>query len=415
MMGSRPRPYYEDEYYDERQYAPRPQKKSPKPKGKPSANWDVRTVGNADRTLIMIVVMLVLIGVVMVFSASHMNTATRAVFGHDPFWFLRRNAIFAVVGFGVMALTSKIDYWMYKGIVWVIYGVAIVLLLAVMVFGMAAGGATRWLIIPGIDFQFQPSELARAAVIFTMAYMADKFPKALDNWGGFFIFASLVGAMVVLIAIPGGFTTALITAAIGFGMIFIASPYLWRFVGIGLLGVGSVAGYLGLQALYGEGQGAFRGGRVNAWLDPFSDHLGLGFQTIQSLYAIASGGLFGLGIGNSRQASFVPEPHNDIIFAIVVEEIGLVGAGIILVLFGLFIWRGILAALNAPDTFGAMVALGIVFAIAVPTIINVAVVTNTIPNTGVNLPFISYGGTSLLVSMALAGILLNISKYSQTK
>ena len=394
MTGSRPRPNY---YPNRENRAPKSQ---------------VREVGSVDYSILLVVTVLVLIGVVMVFSASHMIAASRQIFNHNAYHFLQRNAAFAAVGFFAMVIISFFNYEIIRSFSKIIYLVAVGLLVAVAVFGFAAGGAQRWLEIPVIG-GFQPSELARAAVIFIMAYLVEKHPHALKTLGGLVYFSAAISIIVVLIVLPGGFTAALITAAIGFSMIFVASPFFWRYVLMGGTAVAAVAGYLAWQALYGGGSGAFRGARVTAWLDPFSDPLDMGFQTIQSLYAIASGGMFGLGIGNSRQASFVPEPHNDIIFAIIVEELGLFGAGMILALFGILIWRGIIVALNAPDTFSSMAAIGIVFAFAYPTIINVAVVTNTIPNTGVNLPFISYGGTSLLVSMALAGVLLNISRYAK--
>jgi cell division protein FtsW len=307
-----------------------------------------------------------------------------------------------------MIALSRFPYEFFKKFAWVAYIVALGLLVAVPLIGVTVGGATRWLEIG--TFRFQPSELAKAALIFMIAYLADKYPNALRTWTGLFIYGGLVATIVALVLLPGGFSSGLIIAAIGFVMIFIASPYIWRFVIPGGLGVAVVAAYLWIDATFGTG---FRGQRLTAWLDPWSDARGVGFQTIQSLYAVATGGWFGLGIGQSRQASFLPEPQNDMIFAIIVEELGLVGAGLILVLFAIFIWRGILVSMRAPDTFSSMVAIGIVFAIAFQTVINVGVVTNTIPNTGVTLPFISAGGTSLLVNMALAGILLNISKYSK--
>jgi len=377
-----------------------------KPKGQ------VREIGSFDYTILLVVSFLVLIGVIMVFSASHMIAANRQVFGNDPYYFLRRNGVFAAIGFTVMMAASFVSYEYLRKWARVMYVVSLGLLAFVLIGGFAAGGHQRWIEIPIIG-QFQPSELARATVVFIMAYGVEKFPNALSTWGGFFRACGVVGIVVVLIYIPGGFSTALIAASIGFGMIFIASPFFWRYVLVGGGLAGAIAGYLWYQLTFGGGAGAFRGARVSAWIDPFSDPLGVGFQTIQSLYAIASGGLLGLGIGNSRQASFIPEPHNDIIFAIIVEELGLIGAGLILVLFGVLIWRGVIVALNAPDTFSSMAAIGIVLAFAVPTIINIAVVTNSIPNTGVNLPFISYGGTSLMVSMALAGVLLNISRYAK--
>ena len=394
-------PYYQVRTGKKKRTSARPQK---------LARADI----SVDYTISLVVTILVLVGVVMVFSASYMNTANRASFGHDPFFFLRRNIWWAAFGMVAMYVCSKFHYSYIRAFSGIIYLVSIAALIGVIVFGVAHGGATRWLDLPVIG-QFQPSEVARAAVIFMLAAMVEKSPDSLKTWRGLIFFSGVVGFTVALIAYPGGMTASIITAAIGFGMIFVASPHFWRFAIAGAGGAVAVAVYLWQQyQVFVSGDGAFRGGRVMAWMDPFIDPLEAGFQTIQSLYAIASGGLFGLGIGQSRQSSFIPEPQNDMIFAIIVEELGLVGAGLILILFGILIWRGILVALNAPDTFSSMLAIGIVFAIAFPMIINIAVVTNTIPNTGVNLPFISYGGTSLMVTMALTGILLNISRHAKS-
>jgi len=288
--------------------------------------------------------------------------------------------------------------------------VTIGLLIAVVFIGLASHGAQRWIPFPIIQ-RFQPSEVAKAATIFILAFMIDKSPKALQTWKGLMIFGAVLGVMFMLV-LYGGFSSGLIVAAVGFGMIFIASPHIWRFILAGVSGVCAIVGYLWYDSVYGDG---FRGARFRAWMDPWAYAETRGFQVIQSLYAIASGGLFGSGIGQSRQATFVPEAHHDIIFAIIVEELGLIGAGMILLLFGILIWRGIRVALNAHSTFAAMTAIGIVLAIGFQALINIAVVTNSIPNTGVTLPFISYGGTSLMVSMGLAGVLLNISKYTKAK
>jgi len=376
-------------------------------------------VGSMDYTIYIVVTILVLIGVVMVFSASYVTTGNRERFGFDPFFFLRRNIIFALLGFVLMNAIARVSYELIKPFVYIIYAVTIGLLVAVMIIGVASGGAIRWLPMPVIG-QFQPSEVAKAAMIFMMAFLVEKHPNALASWKGFFTFSAIVGVMTALV-FYGGFSSALIVGAIGFGMIFVASPYLWRFIFAAGGAVASIVGYLMLMSMrLGEAteegiRGGFRGARFDAWLDPFADPLNHGFQIVQSLYAIASGGWFGLGIGRSRQASFVPEAHNDIIFAIIVEELGFVGASMILLLFGVFIWRGIIVAINAPDTFSSMVAIGVVFSIALQAVINIAVVTNAIPNTGVTLPFISFGGTSLIVSMALTGVLLSISKYTKIK
>lgn len=410
MMGSRnalPQiDDHEEEYYFPETYARRPRVKraaDAPPKAKQNVN-----VGNMDITLFFVVTILVIVGVVMVFSASYVRAASMEMFRNDAFHFLRRNGAFAAVGFIAMCVISRFSYKIWRNYVWILYAASIAMLIMVFFLGEEVGGARRWIEIFGV--RFQPSEVAKASLIFLIAHLVDKYPNALKSWVNLAIFSGLVALVVVLVLIPGGFSSALILAAIGFGMIFIASPYIWRFLIPGGLVVTAAGAYLAISAHLGLD---FRGARIQAWLDPFSDPRGVGFQTIQSLYAVATGGWFGIGIGNSRQASFIPEPQNDMIFAIIVEELGLIGAGLILVLFGIFIWRGIIIAMRAPDTFSSMVAIGIVFAIAFQTVINVGVVTNTIPNTGVTLPFISYGGTSLLVSMALAGVLLSISKYSK--
>jgi cell division protein FtsW len=363
--------------------------------------------GTMDYTIYLVVIILVLIGIVMVFSASYLSAATNPRFA-DPFHFLIRNIQWAIVGFVAMNILARTPYKFILRIAPAFYAVSIFFLGLVLVYGLSYGGATRWLSIPVIG-QFQPSEVAKAAIIFMLGWMIHKDPKILHTWPGFLRCSFLVILSTGLVAY-GGMSSAIITALIGFGMIFVASPHIWRFIIAAAGGGGGLVAYLWWLSNNSEN---FRGGRFAAWLDPFSDPLHYGFQVIQSMYAIASGGLFGLGIGQSRQKTFLPEAHNDIIFAIICEELGLVGAATILLLFGILFWRGIRVALNALDTFSAMAAIGIVLAIASQVIINVAVVTNSIPNTGVTMPFISYGGTSLLVSMAMMGVLLNISRYSK--
>ena len=399
------------DYYLEESYARRPKPRYKNESRQAPKAKALENIENADFTIYLVVTVLVLIGVVMVFSASYTMAANRVRFDNNAFYFLIRNGIFATAGFVAMNLISRINYRFWRKGVWPLYFGTLGLLFLVTIMGRDAYGATRWLAVPIIG-GFQPSEVAKAAIIFTLAHLVDKYPGALKTWDNLFIFSGIVGAVVVLVLMPGGFSTGLILSAIGFGMIFIASPYIWRFIIPGGIGISAAATYLVISARFGLD---FRGARIQAWLDPWSDQLGVGFQTIQSLYAVATGGWFGIGIAESRQVSFIPEPHHDMIFAIIVEELGLLGASVILILFAIFIWRGILVAMRAPDTFGSMLAIGIVFAVAFQTIINVGVVTNTIPNTGVTLPFISYGGTSLMISMALAGILLSISRFSKAE
>lgn len=367
-------------------------------------------VGSMDVTIFFVVTLLVLIGIIMVFSASYTMAANFSVFNFDPFFFLRRNSWLVLGGFLIMITLSNVSYEVYRPTSWIIYLVALGLSVAVIFIGIMTGGAQRWIPFPVIQ-QFQPSEMAKLALIFFMAFLIEKYPNVLRSWSGLLAFGAVVG-LLALPTVYGSFSATLILVSIGIAMIFVASPHFWRFVALG-------AGFVALVSLYliwdYNVGGGFRGSRMGVWRDPWIDRFGFGFQAIQALFAIAGGEWFGLGIGQSIQATFLPAPHNDIIFAVIVEELGLVGAGMVLMLFVILIWRGVVVALNAPDAFSSMVAFGIVFSLGFQTIINVAVASNTIPNTGVTLPFISYGGTSLFISMGMVGILLSISRYSKDR
>ena len=365
-------------------------------------------VGNYDYITFTCVILLVLIGVVMVFSSSYYEEAVKLLKNSQTppnvFKYLIRQGVFASIGFCCMALAANFNYRYLKKFTLGIYGAAIFLLVLVLLIGKTAGGSTRWINLG--FFQIQPSEIAKLAVILHISYLLATYRKTLKTiWGYAFIGAILL-APVLLIGVENG-STALIVAIIGAALIFIMSPHTVMI----LIGGGAVFA-AGVAFLFFAA--GFRMARFAAWLDPFSDPVNTGYQIIQSLYAISSGGLFGLGLGRSRQKlGFIPEAQNDMIFSIICEELGFFGAALILLLFGIFIWRGIKIALNASDLFGSLIASGIVVVIAVQVIINVAVATNSIPNTGIPLPFISYGGTALIVFMTMCGILLNISRYSK--
>lgn len=359
-----------------------------------------------DGVIFATVVILLLFGVVMIFSASY-YTAMRA--NQSMFQYFSKQALAAVIGVCAMVIMASINYRMLAKLTPLLYVVSNILLVVTKYFGTLSHGVRRWLKIP-IFGSFQPSEFAKLAVILFLAFFICKKKDRLKTFTGF------AGALII-VGIPcalayfctSSLSSALTIAALGFGMIFVASPYFWRFIAMIGVAVGAMVTYLSIPAL-----SSFRSARFTVWKDPFSDPTKYGFQTIQSLYAVASGGLFGLGLGNSNQKLiYLPEPHNDFIFAIICEELGFFGAGVILLLFSVLIWRGIRVALNSPDLLGTLIATGIVVMIAVQVIINVGVVTNTIPNTGIPLPFISYGGTSVVFIMALMGILLNISRYSK--
>jgi len=372
-------------------------------------------IGAMDHTIYLVVVILVLFGIMMVFSSSYVVTGRSALHGFDSFYFLRRHIPLALLGFVAMNVMANFNYRFLKRFAMPLYTASLGLLLFTAVYSLAIHGARRWIMIFGI--QFQPSEVAKVALILVLARVISRNRDILVKWPGFLFCCAIVGVLAVFVAV-GNLSTAIIIAIIGGGMIFMSSPHVLRFIVAAVLAVGGMLSYLYVMAfqshLLPEAMGGqFRGSRFMAWINPFDDMQGFGFQIVQSLYAIASGGLFGLGIGQSRQKTFLPEVHNDVIFSVICEELGFVGAAIVLLLFGILIWRGLMIAMNATDSFGALVAVGIVLMIASQVIINVAVVTNSIPNTGIPMPFISYGGTALVVCMGCMGILLNISRHSK--
>ena len=359
-----------------------------------------------DGVIVGTVAVLLVIGIIMVFSSSY-YTALRE--GRSMFHYLFNQLRAALLGVVAMVVMSNINYRALGKLTPILYIVSIPLLIYTGLFGIGSHGARRWIAMP-IFGSFQTVEFVKMALVLFMAYLI----TLLYNRNKFRGWMNIIVCGILTI-IPAGlawhFTSslsgALTLAAMGFAMIFIASPYFWRFIAI----IG--AAFAGMVAFLTFSDG-YQARRFENFFDPWSDPLGAGYQVIQGLYAVASGGLFGQGLGNSRQKLiFMVEPHNDFIFAIIAEELGFVGAAIIIILFCVLIYRGVRVALNAPDLLGTLIATGIVVMITVQVIINIGVVTATIPNTGVPLPFISYGGTAILFLMAMVGILLNVSRYSK--
>jgi len=363
-------------------------------------------IKNFDYTILFTVVLLIIFGIIMIFSASSYVASTRSEYNYDMFLFLKKQAFAVLLGLLAMTVMINFNYRRLQKLSLPLYLISNGLLIFVFLFGVVKKGAKRWINLPLVG-SFQPSELAKVAVILFISYLIANNKNILKKISGHIFCGLFVIITVILIAV-GNLSTAIIVSLIGLGIIFIASPYTAIFLFLGLSGAGALVSYI---AFFSKG---FRGARFAAWLDPFSDPSNTGYQIIQSLYAVASGGMFGLGLGQSRQKlGFIPEAHNDIIFSIICEELGFFGASVILILFAILIWRGIKIAINATDLFGTLVASGIIIMISSQVIINIAVVTNSIPNTGVPLPFISYGGTSIAIVMMLIGILLNISRYSK--
>lgn len=320
---------------------------------------------------------------------------------------------FAVVGLILMIIISKIDYRIFKKYYWIIYYISWIILLLVLVpkLGASVKGATRW-----IDLGFtrlQPSELTKIGlIIFYAGYLTDHRDEARDFWRGFIKpLLFLVPPIAILYFVQNHLSVSIIIGLIAVTMMVSSGCKMKHFILSSIVGVSGVAGIFGMMQLSGSQN--FRLDRIAVYFDPWSDALGDGYQMIQSLYAIGSGGLFGVGLGDSKQKFlYIPEPHNDFIFAILAEELGFAGCVAVIVLFAIFIWRGVLIAMKAPDMFGSLMAIGITALIAFQAILNIAVVTASIPTTGMALPFFSYGGSALLILLVNVGILLNISRAS---
>ena len=366
-----------------------------------------------DFVLVIIILILLSFGIVMVLSASAPSALAET---GDSYTYVTKQAIFAVMGLAVMWFVSKIDYRIYKKFYWLIYWFSVGILLLVLVPGLeyVAGGARRWI---DLGFtQFQPSEITKIGmIVFYAGYLSDH-KDDLRSFKKGFIIPLLYIAPPVLIAllIQNHLSVGVVMTAITFVMMLMAGCRLLYFVVSGLIvGGGGIAALMAYFSMAGDsaGDANFRLSRILNYMDPWQDPTGQGWQTIQSLYAIGSGGLFGVGLGESKQKYlYVSEPQNDFIFSILAEELGFIGCVSVIILFALFIWRGIIIAMKAPDMFGSLLATGITTLVMVQVVINIGVVTNTIPNTGMSLPFFSAGGTALVILLAMCGILLNISK-----
>ena len=362
-----------------------------------------------DYILFITVLILLSLGVIMVLSASAPSALSKT--GKSYTYFVRQ-FIFAVIGIGIMLFISKIDYRFYKKYYWLVYAVSVLVLLLVLIPGLGreVNGATRWIGIPGLG-QFQPSEITKIGlIIFYAGYLSDHKSELKDFWRGFVKpLAFLLPPIAILYLVQNHLSVCLVIAAITAVMMLMAGCRLLHFIAAGLVGVAGIVIML-IKGQTSESS-SFRWDRIVTFFDPWSDATGTGYQMVQSLYAIGSGGLFGVGLGNSTQKYlYIPEPQNDFIFAIVAEELGFVGCVAIIALFGIFVWRGIVIAMKAPDMFGSLLAVGVTTLVAVQAIINIAVVTASIPTTGMALPFFSYGGTALVILLASVGILLNVSR-----
>lgn len=361
-----------------------------------------REVGKMDITFLSFVLILFTIGLVMLFSASY---AFSLEYYKNSYRFISRQAIFGIGGIALMLIISWVDYHFWRKFAWILYiGINLVLLFLLIMPPMVKGmDVKRWLVIGPISFQ--PSEIAKFSIILLFSSIIAANYKQVKRIGFLITMCVILGITCILVVLEPHLSATVLLFCIGVVLLIVGGmPKRYIFGGV-------AAGASGVAIMILSGAISYGSDRIKYWLDPWADPIGKGFQTIQSLLAIGSGGILGRGIGESRQKYlWVPEPHNDFIFSIVCEELGLIGAMVIIILFCLLVWRGFHIAMHAPDRFGSLMAIGLTFQVGLQALLNIWVVTNTMPNTGISLPFFSYGGTSLLILLAEMGIVLSISR-----
>lgn len=362
--------------------------------------------GSVDFVLFLTVLCLVSLGVIMVFSASEYSTL---IYYKDSFYYFKRQLLWALLGLIAMYIMSHFDYRRLKRFVIPFMVVSFIMLALVLIpgIGKEVNGSQRWIAVGPLPFA--PAELVKLSVIIFTAYGLSLQKERVKQFSkGVLPYMCVLGVAAGLIMLQPDLGTTISLAGIVFVMMFAAGARLSHLGGLALGGLAAIGLMIMLEP--------YRMKRFLAFLDPWADPQGGGFHIIQGLYAIGSGGLFGLGLGQSKQKFlYLPENHTDFIFAITAEELGFVGASLVIMLFTLFVWRGLKIAVTSQDPFACLLATGITAWVGVQAIINIGVVTGSLPVTGIPLPFISFGGTSLLFTMAGVGILLNISKFSKAR
>ena len=367
--------------------------------------------GGFDIPFLIILLSILVIGLVCLYSASYVYAFYNN--NGDSFFYIKKQLIFAALGIVAMFALSFVDYHRWHRFAWILW-VFSILLLGVVLLMPAQSGIHRWIRIPGVG-QFQPSEVAKFSLILLFSHLISLNYKRIRTFTGGFL--PLLGILMMtcgLVFLEPHLSGTILICMLGLVLMFVGGCRLRYLFLIVLLGASAV--FFAIFVLHYEQE------RIDVWLHSLEvytrDAAGRNeaWQTVQSLFTIGSGGLLGQGLGNSRQKHlFLPEPQNDFIFAVVCEELGFIGAALILLLFALLIWRGFVIAMNAPDKFGSVLAIGLTAQIGIQVILNIAVVTNSMPNTGISLPFFSYGGTSLVMLLAQMGIVLAISRQSRLK
>lgn len=377
-----------------------------------------------DMNLIVAVLFLIVFGLVMIYSASYYTASMSDAFNHDPTFLLMSQLKYSILGIVVMLFVANVDYhfWKHFAMLGFLASIVLILLLKVPGLGVTVKGATRWIRIPGLG-QFQVAEPVKVAMILFSATLIGNYSGRLDNMKNFItVLIPTAVVSVMILKISNNMSTATIVLGISFLMAFMVYPKYWPFVlmgGAGATGVGALIFYLKQKLTSGDvgsGNGGFRGARILAWLDPYSYESDKAYQSLQALYAIGSGGLFGKGLGNSIQKlGRIPEPYNDMIFSIICEELGVFGAGLIILMFIYLLYQLYSVAQEAEDTFGRLLAIGVFSHVALQVVLNLMVVTSLFPTTGVTLPFFSYGGTASVFLLFEIGMVLNVEKRSRFK
>lgn len=357
-----------------------------------------------DYSLLLSVVFLTIFGLIMIYSAS--SYRAQLMLG-DAAYFVKRQGMIAAGSAVVMLFISKMDYHWFAKFTWLGYFTSLACMIATMLFGVESHGKKRWLQIGPI--QFQPTELVKISLILFLAVVISRMGLKINEFRNVRAIIIWCGVPALLIT-ENNLSSGIITCGIVFVVLFVACKIKWPFFACAGAGIGliAVSPYIGKALVAVRLLKPYQLDRITAWVDPTATDTG--YQTLQGLYAIGSGGFFGRGLGQSLQKlGFVPEPQNDMIFSIICEELGLFGATLLILMFMFMIYRFMVIASNAPDLMGSLLVVGVMAHIGIQVILNIAVVTNTIPNTGVTLPFISYGGPSVLFLMLEMGMVLSVS------
>lgn len=366
--------------------------------------------GMIDISFFFLVIALLVLGMIMMFSASY----AWGLKDGDGLFYIKRQLFSAGVGAIVMLVMANLNYRIWAH--WLVCGggfvVCVLLLIAVLLIGNSAGGAQRWLSLGPVDLQ--PSELMKAVIVLLFASIIERCGDKMSTFRyGILPYFSLMALVAVLMMMQPHLSGTIIICALGVTMMFVGGSKMSHLVLVGVVGVVALVAVVVLLSVFKDYN--YFGNRIQCWLDPFNEQYMADetWQTCQSLIAIGSGGLFGMGLGSSRQKYlYLPESQNDFVFAIVCEELGFIGAVLVILLFAILVFRGFYIASKAKDKFGMMVAVGLTMHIGLQAFLNIAVVSNLIPNTGISLPFFSYGGTAIVMQMAEMGIILNISKHA---